>query len=104
MPKAVITLGGSQHLVSEGDVLSVNKIVDAENKKKIEVTPLMIVDGASSKIGSPEVSGAKVSLSVLEAVEKDQKVTAIRYKAKKRVHKLHGHRQQLTTLRVDKVS
>lgn len=104
MAKAVIALGGSQHLVSEGDTFSVNKISDAENKKKIEVTPLMVVDGASSKVGAPDVKGAKVTLSVVQAVEKDDKVTAIRYKSKKRVHKRRGHRQQLTTLKVDKIA
>ncbi len=104
MAKAVVALGGSQYLVSEGDTFSVNKISDAENNKKIEVTPLMVVDGASSKVGAPDVKGAKVTLSVVQAVEKDDKVTAIRYKSKKRVHKRRGHRQQLTTLKVDKIA
>lgn len=101
--KAVINVGGSQHLVSVGDTFSVNKLIDAQGKKKIDVTPLMLVDGASSKVGTPEVSGAKVTLSIVEELEKAEKVTAIRYKSKKRVHKRHGHRQQMTTLKVDAI-
>lgn len=103
MAKAVISLGGSQHLVSEGDTFSVNKLPEAEGKKKIDVNPLMVVDGTSSKVGTPEVTGAKVTLSVVEEIERDEKVTAIRYKSKKRVHKRRGHRQQLTTLKVDSI-
>ena len=35
---------------------------------------------------------------------KDDKVTAIRYKAKKRVHKVKGHRQTLTRITIDKIT
>lgn len=103
MAKAVISLNGNQYLVAEGDTISVNKLEGAQNKKKVEADVLMLVDGKSSKVGSPNVTGAKATLSVVEESVKDEKVVAIRYKAKKRVHKTRGHRQTLTTLKVDSI-
>ncbi len=103
MAKAVITLGGVQHLVSEGDEITVNRLADAEGKKKISVPANMIVDGKSSKIGTPEVKGSSVDLEVVDNEKRGDKVTAIRYKSKKRVHKVRGHRQSLTQLKVSSI-
>jgi len=55
-------------------------------------------------VGSPVVEGAKVTAEVLQQEVQADKVTAIRYKAKKRVHKVHGHRQKHTQLKITKVS
>jgi ribosomal protein L21 len=41
---------------------------------------------------------------VVDNEAKAEKVTAIRYKAKKRVHKLHGHRQLQTVLKIDTIA
>jgi ribosomal protein L21 len=35
---------------------------------------------------------------------KAEKVTAIRYKAKKRVHKVRGHRQQHSVIKITKIA
>ncbi len=98
MAKAVITIGGTQHLVGEGDEITVNKI-DTKDKK-LTVPANMLVDGKGSKVGNPEVKGATVTLDIVEQDKKAEKVTAIRYKAKKRVHKVRGHRQLQTVLKV----
>ncbi len=98
MAKAVITIGGTQHLVAEGDQITVNKI--DTNEKKVTLPANMIVDGKSSKVGSPEVKGSAVTLEIVEQDKKADKVTAIRYKSKKRVHKVRGHRQTQTVLKV----
>jgi ribosomal protein L21 len=51
-------------------------------------------------VGAPLVDKVKVEAEVVEADVQNDKVTAIRYKAKKRVHKLHGHRQHKTVVKV----
>lgn len=101
MKKAVILTGGHQYLVAEGDTVDVELIKDAKNKVTFE--PLMIIDGEKSTIGTPIVTGVKVSASIVEADTKQDKVTSIRYKAKKRVHTVRGHRQRLTTLKIDSI-
>lgn len=101
MKKAVIATGGKQYLVSEGETLTVERIKSAD--KKLSFDPLMVIDGEKVAVGTPNVQGATVKASVVEETKAD-KVMAIRYKAKKRVHKVHGHRQQQTVLKVESIS
>lgn len=98
MKKAVIAAGGRQYMVAEGDEVVVN-LLNAD-KKTIEFEALMIVDGKSSKIGTPTVKGAIVKAEVVQADEQADKVLAIRYKSKKRVHKVRGHRQRVSRLKI----
>jgi ribosomal protein L21 len=55
-------------------------------------------------VGTPLVKGAVVKASVVDAEARAEKVTAIRYKAKKRVHKVHGHRQDQTVIKIDSIA
>lgn len=73
-------------------------------KKTLKFEPLMILDGDDVKIGQPIVKGASVEAKVLDPNVKAKKVTAIRYKAKKRVNKTRGHRQQLSVIEITKIS
>ena len=102
MKKAVIQSGGRQFLVAEGDEVTVNLL--ESDKKTISFEPLMIVDGSNSKVGTPNVKGATVEAKIIVADQQADKVTAIRYKSKKRVHKVRGHRQRQTTLKVTKIN
>lgn len=101
MKKAVIATGGKQYVVTEGETLEVERIKDA--KDKLTFTPLLVIDGENVTVGTPEVAGATVTAKIVEEF-KDDKVTAIRYKAKKRVHKVRGHRQTLTRITIDKIT
>ena len=42
---AIVRSGGRQHKVAVGDVLTVDRIVDAEIGSSVPLTPLMLVDG-----------------------------------------------------------
>jgi len=103
MKKAVIATGGKQYVVAEGDTVTVERLADAD-KKSVKFDALLIIDGDKVSVGTPLVGGASVTASVVDAEAKADKVTSIRYKAKKRVHKLHGHRQLQTVLKIDKIS
>lgn len=102
MKKAVIATGGKQYVVSEGDTVTVERLKDAD--KSVEFDALLVIDGDKVSVGTPLVSGASVTASVVDADAKAEKVTAIRYKAKKRVHKVHGHRQLQTVLKIEKIA
>jgi len=101
MKKAVIATGGKQYLVAEGETIEVERIKDA--KDKLTFVPLLVIDGEEVLVGTPEVEGAKVNVKVVEELKAD-KVTSIRYKAKKRVKKVRGHRQIKTCISVEKIS
>jgi len=102
MKKAVIATGGKQYLVAEGETLEVELL--KQEGKTATFVPLLVIDGDKTTVGTPEVAGAKVSADIVEQEVKAEKVTAIRYKAKKRVHKVRGHRQRHTVLKVTKIA
>jgi len=102
MKKAVIATGGKQYLVSEGETLEVELLKGDD--KKVTFTPLLVIDGDTVTVGTPSVDKVKVTAEVVDADVKADKVTAIRYKAKKRVHKVHGHRQHHTVIKVAKIA
>lgn len=101
MKKAVIVTGGHQYLVAEGETIDVELIKGDD--KKVTFEPLLVIDGDKSTVGAPAVSGVSVTASIVEADVKQDKVTSIRYKAKKRVRTVRGHRQRLTTLKIESI-
>lgn len=101
MKKAVIKTGGKQYLVKEGDTLEVELLPAG---KSAEFDALLVIDGEKAQIGKPLVSGAKVKADILQERVQADKVTAIRYKAKKRVRKVRGHRQLHTQIKITKIS
>lgn len=101
MKKAVIQTGGKQYLVAEGETLDVELLA---TDKKLTFEPLLVLDDASVKVGAPVVDGAKVVADVVAQDVQADKVTSIRYKAKKRVHTVRGHRQHHTTLKIVSIS
>lgn len=101
MKKAVIATGGKQYLVSEGEQVEVELLPEG---KTATFDALLVIDGEKVSVGAPVVNGAKVSAEVIEQEVKADKVTAIRYKAKKRVRKVRGHRQRHTLLKITKIA
>jgi large subunit ribosomal protein L21 len=102
MKKAVIATGGKQYLVTEGETVEV-ELLHADGKS-VTFEPLLVIDGDAVSVGAPTVAKAKVTAEIVEEDVKADKVTAIRYKAKKRVHKVHGHRQHHTAIKVTKIA
>lgn len=102
MKKAVIATGGKQYVVSVGDKVNVELLSDAG--KSVSFDALLIVDGDDVQIGTPLVDKAKVTAEVVEAEIQADKVTSIRYKAKKRVRKVRGHRQKQSVIKITKIA
>ena len=101
MKKAVIATGGKQYLVQEGQEIEVELLKD---EKTTSFEPLLVIDGEKTTVGSPTVKAAKVTASVVEQEVNSDKVASIRYKAKKRVKTIKGHRQLKTKLKITKIS
>src|SRR5690606_23324915 len=102
MKKAVIATGGKQYLVSEGETLEV-ELLKADGKS-ISFEPLLVIDGDNVSVGTPVVDKAKVTAEVVEQDVQADKVTAIRFEAKKRVRKVRGHRQRHTVIKISKIA
>ncbi len=101
MKKAVIASGGKQYLVTEGQELEVELL---DPSKTVNFEALLVIDGEKTDVGAPVVTGVKVAANVLEQQVKADKVMAIRYKSKKRVRKVRGHRQKLTRVKITKIA
>ena len=102
MKKAVIATGGKQYLVSEGETLEVELLHSDDSKVSFE--PLLVIDGDTVTVGTPSVAKVAVTAEVVEDEVKADKVTSIRYKAKKRVHTVRGHRQRHTVIKITKIA
>ncbi len=102
MKKAVIQSGGKQYLVSVGDELSV-ELLNSPNKTA-EFEALLVVDGDNISIGKPVLDKVKVVADVINSDVQTDKVTSIRFKAKKRVKKVRGHRQRKTLIKIKTIS
>jgi large subunit ribosomal protein L21 len=102
MKKAVIATGGKQYLVSEGETLAVESL--KTDAKSVDFDAMLVIDGDKISVGAPLVKGVKVTAEVVNADARAEKVTAIRYKAKKRVHKVHGHRQHQAEIKITKIA
>ncbi|MBW3084441.1 50S ribosomal protein L21 [Austwickia sp. TVS 96-490-7B] len=95
---AIVRAGGRQEKVSVGDVLIVDK-VNAEPGASVDLTPLMLVDGAKVVTAAAELAKVKVTAEVVKAT-KGPKITILKYKNKTGYRKRQGHRQPTTQIKV----
>ena len=96
---AVIRTGGKQYRVTENDVIQVEKLT-AEKGSAVELADVMMIgDGGKTTVGAPLVAGAKVIADVVDQV-RAAKILVFKKKRRKNYRRLHGHRQDLTVLRI----
>ncbi|MDB5163074.1 MAG: rplU [Candidatus Saccharibacteria bacterium] len=98
MTKAVVKIGGKQFIVAEKETLLVDLL--QEGTKELTLDALLLIDGDNITIGTPTVKDVIVTAKVIEDLVKGDKIQVIRYKAKKRVHKLNGHRQKYSKIEI----
>ena len=94
---AVISTGGKQSRVTEGDRIDVELL--GSDDGEVTFTPVLLVDGDSVLAQPDELSGASVSARVIGQT-KGPKITGFKYKNKTRSRKRWGHRQKYTTIEI----
>lgn len=99
--KAVIQVGGKQHIVAEKETLLVDKL--PEDQKELTFDALLTFDEKNATVGTPTVKDVKVKAKVVDESVKGDKVLAIRYKSKKRVNKVRGHRQRYSRVEITSI-
>lgn len=99
---AVIKTGGKQHRVTEGELISIEKI-EAEEGQVVDFDQVLLIEnGDDIRVGDPVLGGAVVRAEVVENF-KDKKIIVFKKKRRKGYKKTRGHRQHLTRIRVDKI-
>lgn len=99
---AIISTGGKQYTVAEGDEIFVEKLGLNEGDV-VTFDQVLFVNNGSSKFGNPTVAGATVSGTVVKE-GRAKKVIVYKYKAKKGLHKKNGHRQPYTKVKIEKIN
>jgi len=100
---AIIESGGKQYKVSEGDIIRCDLIASEAGSDVTFDRVILAGSGEDVKVGTPTLSGASVAGTVLRQA-KDKKILVFRYKPKKRVRKLNGHRQPYAEVKITKIS
>lgn len=99
---AVIQTGGKQYRVAQGDRLRVEKL-PGDVGAAVTFDKVLLIGGESVKVGTPLVSGAKVSAEIV-AQGRDKKVIVFKFRRRKNYRRKQGHRQPFTELKITGVS
>ena len=99
---AIINSCGKQYKVQEGDEVLFEKFDKVAGDKVTFDEVILVSDGKTVKVGTPNVSGAKVEGEVVDQ-EKGKKILVYKYKAKKNYRRTQGHRQPYTKVKITKI-
>ncbi|MEI7425973.1 MAG: 50S ribosomal protein L21 [Candidatus Moraniibacteriota bacterium] len=100
---AIIKTGGKQYKVKVGDKVKIEKLEDAIGSTIVFSEVLFVGDEKEIKVGTPFLTDVKVEGKILRT-EQGDKVTGIKFKAKKRYKVKFGHRQIFTEVEITKIA
>ncbi len=102
---AVITTGGKQYKVKEGEVIKIEKLPLETNNEVVFDQVLLRADEAGTmvEVGAPLVEGAKV-VGMLVEQGRDKKIDVIKYKPKVRYRRKNGHRQPFSMVKITSIT
>lgn len=101
---AIISTGGKQYRVSEGQRLKIEKMVGdhKEGDTLVFKDVLLKGDGSDLSIGTPLVAGSSVHSTIVK-IGRYKTVDVIKYKQKSRYFKKYGHRQPYFEVKIDSI-
>ena len=99
---AVITSGGKQFRVEEGQTLKLEKLTADVGSKISFDDVLMVANGDNIQVGLPFVKGVKVAASVVSQ-GRHKKVHIVKFRRRKHHRKQMGHRQYFTEVKIEKI-
>jgi large subunit ribosomal protein L21 len=101
---AVIKTGGKQHTVTNGSIISVEKLEGAEGSK-VEFKDIFMIkeNSAVAFVGMPIVKGAKVVGEIMSHF-RAEKIIVFKKKRRHNYRRTNGHKQKLTEVKIIEVS
>ncbi|WP_371195641.1 50S ribosomal protein L21 [Glaciecola sp. SC05] len=96
---AVFQSGGKQHRVAEGQTVRLEKIELAPGDAVTFDDILMVSNGEDIKIGTPYVSGGKVTAEVVTH-GRGEKIKIVKFRRRKHSRSTTGHRQWFTEVKI----
>ncbi|MGN6274293.1 MAG: 50S ribosomal protein L21 [Protaetiibacter sp.] len=98
MVYAVVRAGGRQEKVEVGTIVVLDR-VQAEQGGKIELTPVLYVDGDTITHDEKALAKVKVTAEVI-GHERGKKIVIQKFKNKTGYKKRQGHRSELTRVKI----
>ncbi len=99
---AVIRTGGKQHRIEPGQSIRVEKLSGAVGDS-VELSEVLMLGGdGDARVGTPLVAGAK-AVATITAQGRGPKIKVFKMKRRKNYRRRHGHRQDFTEIRVEKI-
>lgn len=99
---AIIETGGKQFKVAEGDIIRCDVAGDVGSDVTFGHVVMASKGGDKVTVGAPGIKDATVTGTVL-GQKLDKKILVFKYKPKKRVRKLTGHRQRFAEVKITKI-
>ena len=100
---AVVSSGGKQYRVEPGSTLTIERLAAEAGATLTFDRVLLIGDGDEVTVGTPVVTGASVSATVL-GEELGPKLVIFKFKQKVKYRRRTGHRQHLMRVRIDTIN
>ena len=100
---AIVVSGGKQYKAVPGGTIEVDRLKVDEGTQFDLDQVLLVSEDDEVKVGTPNVDGAYVKVTVLEHF-KGKKITVFKYIPRERYRRKRGHRQQYTRLQIDEIS
>lgn len=99
---AVIETGGKQYGVAPGDVIDVERSIEADGDEVEFDRVLLIRDDEQTRVGTPVVDGARVRGEILGDV-RGPKIRVFKMKRRKGYRRTQGHRQDLVRIKIAEI-
>ncbi len=103
MGYAVISSGGKQYKVREGETVEVERLDGEPGASIVFDHVLMHSDGENITVGTPVVKNAVVKGHVIDQ-GKQRKIVVFKYKRRKGYRRTQGHRQPYTRVKIDQIA
>ena len=100
---AIINISGKQFRVQEGDQIKVPQLSTEAGKSLVFDKVLLTNEGGKVELGSPLVSNASVSATVVDH-GRDRKIRIFKKKRRKGYKRKNGHRQGFSLVKIDSIS
>jgi len=101
---AIIKTGGKQYQVAVGDQVVVERL-EGEVGSEVSLSEVLAIGGGNETpiVGAPTVPAAAVRAKIVQQ-PRSAKVIVFKKKRRKNYRRKHGHRQELTVLKIEEIS
>ena len=99
---AVLETGSKQYRVAAGDKVTIERLPVEAGQPVTFDRVLLVSSDSQVAVGAPTVANATVVADVIEHIRGEKRLT-FKMKRRKGYHKMIGHRQELTVVKIKEI-